>query len=700
MKKCRFIFCLHNHQPVGNFDHVFEWGFRDCYDKTLQVLREYPEFRFAVHNSGPLLEWIEERHPEYIETLSEMRRRGQVEIIGGGFYEPIFSIISENDIRGQISMMQQYCEKRFGAKPEGFWTAERVWDPEIPRLVSDLGLDYTILDDNHFRYAGIEEDELYGYYITERLDRQLKVFPIDRFLRYSIPFRLPAETIDYFKSVADRRGECAFLYGDDGEKFGMWPGTFKWVFEEKWLVNFVEAVLREDWIDMTLPSEYVRENAPLGRVYLTQGSYYELSEWALPSPVASRLIDLHKEIKGWNREKDFYPFLKGGVWNNFLNKYPESNALNKRTLLVSGEIQALECEKGIVLEDARRELYKSECNCAYWHGLFGGIYLSSLRHALHHNILAAEGRYIKALGLKGVEVIDRDIWNEGTNQILLRRVDMAALIVPAHGGALAEFGVYSKRFDILAVIPRRYEAYHETLKQFDESEEQNGDVKSIHDMVVVKEKGLKDRLVYDACRRYSFKDLFLRTFPSVEDLMYGRADIIECGGLPYSYSVEKKAKSLQVPLERRVDFDGRAAVIRKTYSLSGPAAGVKAVYSIAGAAGTLFGVELNINLLAAHDEDRFYEIPGLAKEDSFLDFAGLTEGINAFALVDRYSGIRVSIGSSRAFSLMRYPIYTVSQSDRGFEKNYQGASLFLVYVMKGDPEGFDLTLSVEGTSGR
>ncbi len=695
MTKCRFIFCLHNHQPVGNFDHVFEWGFRDCYDRTLRVLREYPEFRFAVHHSGPLLEWIEERHPDYLETLADMRQRGQVEIIGGGFYEPIFSIISEDDIRGQIAMMQEYCANRFGTRPDGFWTAERVWDPEIPRLVSDLGLDYTILDDNHFRYAGIEEDELYGYYITERLDRRLKVFPIDRFLRYSIPFRLPAETIDYFRSVADRRGECAFMYGDDGEKFGMWPGTHKWVFEEKWLVNFVEAVLREDWIAMTLPSEYIRDNPPLGRVYLTQGSYYELSEWALPSPVASRLINLHAEIKGWNRENDFYPFLKGGVWNNFLNKYPESNALNKRTLLLSGEMRALENEKHLSLDEAKKELYKSECNCAYWHGLFGGIYLSSLRHALHHNLLAAEQRCMEARALKGIEVIDRDIWNEGTNQVLLRRDDMAALIAPAHGGALAELGVYTKRFDILAVIPRRYEAYHETLKNFNEDEEQNGDVKSIHDMVVVKEKGLKDRLVYDLTRRYSFKDLFMRTRPSAEEVMNARADMLECGGLPYSYAVRKKAKSIQVPLERRVDFDGRAVLIRKRYSFSGPAAGVKAEYSIGGAGGVLFGVELNINLLAAHDEDRFYEIPGLAGTERFLDGVGLTEGVASFALVDRYGGIRIAIGSSRAFDLIRYPIYTVSQSDRGFEKNYQGSSLLLVYALSADTEEFEITLSVK-----
>ena len=694
MNKCRFIFCLHNHQPVGNFDHVFEWGFRECYDMTLRVLGEYPEFRFAVHHSGPLLEWIEEHHPEYIETLARMRGRGQVEIIGGGFYEPIFSVIAESDIRGQIAMMQNYCEGRFGARPSGFWTAERVWDPEIPRLVSGLGLEYTILDDNHFRYAGIEEDELYGYYLTERLDRRLAVFPIDRFLRYSIPFRLPAETIDYFKSVADRRGECAFMYGDDGEKFGMWPGTYKWVFEEKWLVNFVEAVLREDWIETTLPSEYVRDNPPLGRVYLTQGSYFELSEWALPSKVASRLVELHREIKEQNREKDFYPFLKGGVWNNFLIKYPESNALNKRTLLLSRELDALESEKGLRLDEAKRELYKSECNCAYWHGLFGGVYLSSLRHALHRNLLSAEGRYMEARAIKGLELVDDDIWNEGTNQVLVRGAGMAATVAPSHGGAIAEFGLYSRGFDIFAVIPRRYEAYHETLRQYNEDETHGEEVRSIHDMVVVKEKGLKDRLVYDSCRRYSFKDLVLRGLPSAEDLMNGRADVIEMGNLPYASTVEEKKKEVRIRLERRHVFDGEKVEVSKRFSFGAAAAALGASYAVRAPAGTIFGVELNINLLAAHDEERYYEIPGLAREDSYLDGTGISRGLSSFALLDRYTGMRIQIESSRSFDLLRYPIYTVSQSDRGFEKNYQGSSLVLGYAMEEESLEFEIKLSI------
>ncbi len=692
--ECNFIFCLHNHQPVGNFDHVFEWGFNDCYNKALRIFSEYPEFRFAVHHSGPLLEWIEVHHPDYIETLRMMAQRGQVEIIGGGFYEPIFSVISESDIRGQLALMQRYCASRFGAAPRGFWTAERVWDPEIPRLVDGFNLEYTILDDNHFRYAGVPEDDLYGYYTTERLHYPLKVFPIDKFLRYSIPFRMPRETIDYFREKTEKLGRCAFVYGDDGEKFGMWPGTFTWVFEEKWLVNFIEAVLAEPWIRMMQPSEFIAVHPPKGRVYLTQGSYFELSEWALPPQAASQLMKLYKEIKDSGREQDFYSFVKGGVWNNFLTKYPESNAINKRTLLLSREIGEFNADGCIGCDDITRELYRSECNCAYWHGLFGGIYLSNLRHALYEHLLAAEGMLMERRRDDGISVVERDYWNEGGSQILVRTRDSATVIVPYMGGTLAEFSSYAKRFNICNVMPRRYEAYHEVLAAITEEQEQTDAVKSIHDMVMVKEKGLKDYLVYDATRRYSFKDMLFADMPAAADLMRGSADVCDCGSLPYSSSGKYEGGGYVVALRGGCEHNGSCVDIEKKFVISGDGARIRVEYAISGMHAGCAGVELNLNLLGAHDDDRYYDIEGVAREDSFLDSMGECEGIRSFRLVDAYNGFMVRIASSLPATLLRYPIFTVSQSDRGFEKNYQGCSLVFVYRADGGMLKFSIETTI------
>lgn len=683
---CNFIFCLHNHQPVGNFDHVFEWAYNDCYKKTLDLLYQYPEFKFAIHNSGPLLEWIENHDPSYCDMIAQMVSRGQVEIIGGGFYEPIFSIISEDDIHGHIALMQSFCKRRFGVEPEGFWTAERVWDPDIPQLVYDFKLQYTLLDDIHFRYAGIPESGLYGYYITERLLRPLRVFPIDKFLRYSIPFKLPHETIDYFKRQCDKYGNCAFVYGDDGEKFGVWPQTYQWVFEEKWLQNFIEAILKENFINLIYPKDYIKQYPPIDRVYLTQGSYYEMSEWALPADSARELIRIHDEIKSAGREAEFYPFLKGGVWNNFLNKYPESNAINKRTLYLSREITNLEMKTGKDLSQAKKEIYKAQCNCAYWHGLFGGIYLTHLRSALYEHILASEEIVCKAKKIQKPEIVTGDFRNEGSEQIFIRNGSCSIIVNPAFGASISEFSNRAKKVNAFDVMARRKEAYHYLLDQLNEDELNNDSVKSIHDMVKVKEKGLKRYLVYDKSRRYSCKDLLFTTLPTAEDLMYNTINYIDCSHYNYTYSLHNNSiisKSVGEILPS----------ITKTFTMHDTKPVVTIHYAVSKFNGVL-GIECNVNMRAPHEKECRYVIEGLAEEDSYLDSIGQLGNITQSAITDNIRNVTFRVEINRPVTVLRYPLYTVSQSDSGFEKNYQGSCMVFCIAVDNAVE-LDFTMFLE-----
>ncbi len=150
--------------------------------------------------------------------------------------------------------------------------AERVWEPHLASLLRDAGLDYTLLDDTHFVYAGLDREGLRGYYLTEDQGRTLAVFPIDKGLRYLIPFNEPSAAIDYLRQLAERSPGSAVTLGDDGEKFGMWPGTYKWVYEERYLERLF-ALLEENagWIKMrtmgsTASNSPLREDLPPDRI--------------------------------------------------------------------------------------------------------------------------------------------------------------------------------------------------------------------------------------------------------------------------------------------------------------------------------------------------------------------------------------------------------------------------------------------------
>ena len=93
----QFIFALHDHQPGGNFDHVFRDAYYKAYLPFLELIEAYPQFRVALHHTGPLLQWIAENERAYLERLGVLVARKQVELLGGAFYEPILPIIPEAD---------------------------------------------------------------------------------------------------------------------------------------------------------------------------------------------------------------------------------------------------------------------------------------------------------------------------------------------------------------------------------------------------------------------------------------------------------------------------------------------------------------------------------------------------------------------------------------------------------------------------
>ena len=233
------LLCLHNHQPVGNFDFVLEEAARNSYHPFLETLAAFPSIRLTIHFSGWLLQWLAEHAPETYALLRELAGRGQVEILGGGMYEPILSLLPERDRRGQIEALASEIRRRFGKAPEGAWLAERVWEPDLPSTLAAAGVRYLPLDDYHFVRAGLSQEELDGVYITEHNGATVRVFPGSEQLRYLIPFGGVEDTLRAVERMTSRDVPYpAAIFADDGKKFGVWPGTHRSVYQEGWLRSF------------------------------------------------------------------------------------------------------------------------------------------------------------------------------------------------------------------------------------------------------------------------------------------------------------------------------------------------------------------------------------------------------------------------------------------------------------------------------
>ena len=280
----RFVFGVHLHQPVGNFDKVFEDHARDVYRPLIEQLERRHKGTFMLHMSGPLLEWLESHEIPLLDRIGRLAADGRIEFLLGGMYEPILAAIPRADRAEQITWHRDALRARFGAEASGLWLTERVWEPELAYDLAIAGVRYALVDDRHFLVTGFERDALHAPYRTESDGRAVTLLAIDERLRYMIPFRPPEELAAYFREL-HAAGQPLAVFADDGEKFGGWPGTREWVYERGWFERFYDALdgLIGDGIILMRGGTAAIEAVPsAGLAYLPTASYREMEAWSLP----------------------------------------------------------------------------------------------------------------------------------------------------------------------------------------------------------------------------------------------------------------------------------------------------------------------------------------------------------------------------------------------------------------------------------
>jgi alpha-amylase len=634
---------------------------------------------------------------------------GQAEILGGGFYETILSAIPEEDRIGQIEKMSEYIRTKFNVEPAGMWTAERIWEPNLPSIMARAGMAFTVLDDTHFRWAGLKDDDLLGYYITEDDGLPVVVFPISKFLRYSIPFKNPRETIDYLKNLYDQKGDIVVVYADDGEKFGVWPGTYNTCYNNRWLAKFFHLVGENlGWIKPVSFSEAIREVPAIGRVYLPTASYAEMGQWSLPAGGFTEYEDMEKRFKEEKIWERYGYLLRGGFWRNFMSKYPESNNMHKKMLYLTYQIGAAAAKKHVgkrMLAKAIDLKWQGQCNCPYWHGVFGGLYLNHLRHATYSRFIEAE----KILESKkddnflDVDVYDYDV--DGKEEVILKNRFLNIYVAPFYGGSIFELDYKPASMNLVDTMTRRREGYHDKIAAAEESDVPAGG--SIHDRVEVKEKGLEKYLIYDWHRRVSLLDHFFEREVSLERFAaneyYEKGDFVN---QPYIAEVRDEDKErLYLVMVR----DGHVWInnvwapvtVSKMIIMTAGSPAFKVLYKIENKSGShlesKFGIETAWSLLAGDSPDRFYHRNGERLNDgggSRMISSGILSGSQTIGLRDEAFKYDIIIKADTDADWWRFPIETVSLSESGFERNYQQSTVVPVFNLDLKP-GDSKELAIE-----
>ncbi|MBL7071477.1 MAG: DUF1926 domain-containing protein [Candidatus Omnitrophica bacterium] len=650
--KAKLLLVLHFHQPVGNFDDVIKRVCERCYKPFLDTIVKYPKIKWNLHLSGSLLEWLASNAPEITNTVKVIVESGQAELLGGAMYEPILPVIPEKDRIGQIKAMQRYLLSTFNVKPEGAWISERVWEPQLASSLAKSGIKYLILDDTHLLYAGLRKDQTYGYFVSEDNGNIVRIFPSDKKLRYTMPFRAVDESLDYIKNIASKTENAAITYGDDVEKFGEWPHTFDLVYKDKWLERFLSAIMKNSaWLSTQKISDHMKDSEPSGMVYVPAASYEDMLKWALPVDANLSLQRIEDRIESEGRKDEYLPFIRGGFFRNFFTKYHEANQMHKRMLYVSNLLAACAESGGheAALKGAYQELYRGQCNCAYWHGLFGGLYLFHLRKAVYEHILKAEEIYEDSLKhKKGIRFEVMDFDSDGHDEIIAQNKDIWLCVKPSSGGTIAELDVKKIYFNLLNVMTRYREFYHENA---------SGEGRS--------------KIYYDSYRRAMFVDHFLGEKTSFRGFEKGvheeEGDFIDA-----RYDFKASGDHGRIVMKRNGTAYGQEVRLSKEFILKGPS--LEAVYNIknTGKAGRKFhfATEIPFIMPDAASWRYNYVING---EGRNIDTGGEADGSSSVDITDAKNELSISIGFSKECSLWRFPLTTFSRCEKGFEENYQGS---------------------------
>jgi 4-alpha-glucanotransferase len=650
------LMAIHSHQPVGNFGFVFDEAFAKSYDPFLTVLERHPGVRLALHYSGSLLDWLAAERPEFLARVRVLVQRGQVEMLASGYYEPILPLIPERDRQGQIRMMRQALRARFGDPATGLWLTERVWEPDLPATLAKAGIRYTMLDTNQFAPARpwlparlqLQDErswDVLGYYATEHSGLPVFLFPASKRLRYIMPFAQVHESIEFLRRL-QRDEPVAITFADDGEKFGLWPKTYQWVYEEGWLDQFFGAVEREgSWLSTTTFRDYAARVAPSGHVYLPGGSYEEMLEWS------------------------------GGNFRNFFTKYPEAAAMEQKMLRVSrvvAEVSAprpsrtgADAKREPLVREAERKLYAGQCNCAYWHGVFGGLYLSHLRRAIYGQLNAAERLAGQAAGNRVASLVE-DADADGQDELVIRTPHQSVLVDPDEGGTIVEWSLYEPGVNLLDTLSRRPEPYHEKLRSTAaHAQAGGGDAPpSIHDALGAKEANLDAHLLYDSHRRSAFIDYAFQSLPSLEEARrstWTERRLWPSG--PFRLLPQPRrgaSEPVTGVLTRELPGGGR---IRKTVRVPVDEPSLECVYEMDAAEAPVVALEFNVSL----------------RDERYLHAPGEVAGASEFQVAEPGMGVGVRLSIEPAATLYHFPVETVSESEQGMERTYQGLAVICLW---------------------
>jgi hypothetical protein len=426
-KPINLILVDHSHVPYGVKDEEFEYIYICKLRPFIAALNNYPAIRGTLHYSGVLLHRIERAHPEFFMLIEDLISRKQIELMGGGFYEPMMPLISQQDKIGQIELFTDYMRKHFNKRPLGCWLPALAWEPGMVDALNRCGMSYTFLAAEQVQNAGLEGESLFGPCLTEDQGKLLTVFPL-----FCIP---PSRAFSFTRSPG------AVLAGVKRET----------LFEElKRLADSRNTASGEGRIVAIYSNGILDESSGIQEAGKNINRFFEeLSrcETFASFTTPGKILKNRRIYK-----KAYFGADSKGCVKRFLLDYPEANGIYAKTIFTHVLVNQLRGDKARKTA-ALEELWKAQGYDAFCRSWSGGFYRGAIRNAVYRSLILAENTArIKGIFIPSLVNFDFDF--DGEDEYIFRN-DHASVYVKKQGAAVFEFDFIPRSWNYLnTLLPR------------------------------------------------------------------------------------------------------------------------------------------------------------------------------------------------------------------------------------------------------
>lgn len=654
MRRLKLIVGTHNTQPIGTDDAAFEEAYQSSYKPYLTSLYGHPDIDGVLFYSGVLLGWLKEHHPEFLMLLEEMTKRKQIELLGGGYYDPILSLIPNADRIGQFELMTTFLRQHFGRRPRGAWVTESIWEPALASSIRNSGMDYFFLDDRAFAAAGFEGSDLYRPCITEDQGKSLVVYPVATSLLELIPGESPQRIVDRLLSLAEAEEERTVVLFDSGERYGMLDRRGKRLFKEGWFDLFFSLVQnKRESIEVVLPGRHIEVNGPVKKGYFSGTTYEELMRWLSDAT----FVRDGERAKSKSASKGS-PACPVGTFRIFLSHYPESNLLYSKTLYTHDLVNQMRGDRHRK-RAAREELWRGESSSPLWHGPNGGIYENAYRKAAYRALIEAE-RVTREKGIFKPSLLTLDYDTDGQEEFLYHGTDVNGYVHRV-GGTLFELDYVPAAWNYLDTLARHREPYHDEGTVFDRYPR-----RAFVDHFLLPTESVS------AFDRMSYAELgpFIDRSYSVVDVNRERNDLqLSAKGM-----VTVKKREYEVEIAKRYSFKKSSVVVR--YSIAN---GSSEPMSVA------FGSEVNLALASGTGGEAALYVVKEGRRRPVDLFRTVVEELDELAVEDLVNRVGISLSATLPFKLWSMPVETTSRTLTGTTRGYQSTCLLPQWSLRLDP---------------